>query len=212
MVGFLCPFRVAPARTASMRRRGARLWAPPRPREPGLRGLRGRRELTWKTIGPTTGPTASGCCSSSSTVPVRSPRPRLDGLAGPASLPEGELLAQDWRGAAHRGVPVGAGAGRLVAAAPRAGQEPTAVRAGRVAAGRRARRPRPDPVTTIAWRLGTCTWPLPGAGSGPSADGASRPRSWSTSASRPRWRWSGFGPGVVGDNGSGPIVRQPPGA
>jgi hypothetical protein len=36
----------------------------------------------------------------------------------------------------------------------RPGHEPPAVGAGRVAARRRPRRPRPDPVTTIAWRLG----------------------------------------------------------
>ena len=49
---------------------------------------------------------------------------------------------------------MGAGAGRLVAAAPRRRGLAAAVRAGPVAARRRPGDPDPTPVTTIAWRLG----------------------------------------------------------
>ena len=77
--------------------------------------------------------------------PCLAGQPPQGGAAGP----------EDKRRAAHRrGVSVGAGTGRLVAAPPRPGPEPPAVRAGRVAARQRPRHPDPTPVTTIAWRLG----------------------------------------------------------
>jgi hypothetical protein len=113
---------------------------------PGVRGLRDRKEPTWKTIGPTIGPTASACCSISSTVPARSLRYVWTGWPRRRASRRGRRCPQEGRRAAHRrGVPVGAGIRRLLDPPPRRGHEPQAVRAGRVADRRRPRRPRPDP-------------------------------------------------------------------
>src|SRR4029453_4004879 len=118
---------------------------------------------------------------------------RLDGLASPASLPEGEPLSPR------------KGDGPLTDAEDlwEPARGPPAARAGPPRRGRWGRasgcstappatptRPR-SPRSPGGW--GTCTPTSPGAGSGPSADGASHPSSWSTSAPRPRWRWSGSG-------------------
>jgi hypothetical protein len=87
---------------------------------PGVRGLRDRKEPTWTTIGPTIGPTASACCSTSSTVPARSLRHVWTGWPRRRASRKGRRCPPEGRRAAHRrGVPVGAGARRLVDPPPR---------------------------------------------------------------------------------------------
>ena len=66
---------------------------------------------------------------------------------------------------------MGAGAGRLVAAAPRRAAGPRPFGPGEWLLDDAPGDPDPTPVTTIAWRLGHLHLDFAGAGSGPSADG-----------------------------------------
>jgi len=153
----------------------------------------GRRH-GWISLPVSVGPTASGCCSTSSTLPVRSPRHAWTGSSRRPASRKGRRCP---RGRATGRSPTRSTCGSRRRAPGRSAAEPrpgAPGRSGRASgcstAAATPTRPR-SPRSPGGWD--TCTWTSPGAGSGPSAGGASRPRPWSTSAPRPRWPWSGSG-------------------
>jgi hypothetical protein len=104
------------------------------------------KTIGWKTVGSAIRPIASGCGSTSSISPARSPRHAWTGWRRRRAYRKGRRCPRERAtGRSPRGVPVGAGAGRLVDPPTRRGRLAPAVRAGRVAARRRSRRSRPDP-------------------------------------------------------------------